>query len=265
MAIALTTGRQGINRYRTKGGARTDTLYDAVNCYITVSGSARPRPGTVIHDVLPAGTIGLMAYRGKLWVFASHFIDISAHDGFGLSVLTHPDPDPADPPALVRIHFAEPFLGYPYVVAEWSDGQIYHYWLQGEGDETKVWLPNTSYQLREIVHPTVANGFTYEAHRLTEPGPAWAPNVERDVNDVIEPTVENGFEYVCIEAHGNPPRSGSVEPAWPTEAGAIVIEEADASGAPPAMPPTTPPPTVPPGVRDRYGGGIGSETIMVHH
>lgn len=258
VAVALTTGSQGINRYRTKGGAKPDTLYDAVNCYVTVSGSIRPREGTIIDAQLPAGTVGLMAYRGKLWVFSDSLIDLSAHPDYGLSILTHADPGLGE--SLVEIHFAEPFLGYPYVVGEWSDGAIYHYWLQGEGDSPKTWEPSTFYKLGEIIHPTTPNGWTYKAHRLGDPGPAWAPEVERSVDDVVEPTTGNGFEYVVVEAHGTPPRSGSTEPDWIAEDGALVVEEADVApgdGSPP--PPSLPPiSTLPPGTGDRYGPGRGT-------
>lgn len=253
-AVALTTGKQGINRYRIKGGAKPDTLYDAVNCYITVAGSARPRPGTVIDEQLPDGTVGLMAYRGRLWVFSDHYIDMSAHPGYGMSVLTHPNEEGGTAPTLVRVHFAEPFLGYPYVVAEWSDGAIYHYWLQGEGDNPKVWEPNTTYELGEVIHPTTPNGWTYKANRLGPPGTPWAPRVERALNDVVEPTTPNGYEYVAVEVHGNPPRSGDVEPKWIAKDGAIVVEEADTAPNIPPPPANPPPPSLPPGTDDRYGG-----------
>ena len=38
-AIPLTTIKSGINRLRTKGGARADTLYDLLNGYVTEAGT----------------------------------------------------------------------------------------------------------------------------------------------------------------------------------------------------------------------------------
>lgn len=252
MAFALTTGRQGIQRLRIKGGAKPDTLYDAVNCYVTVSGSIRPREGSSIDMQLPEGTVGLMAYRGMNWVFSDHYIDMAEYPGYGMSVLVHRQAD--SEATLADIHFAEPFLGYPYVVAEWSDGAIFHYWLQGEGNNPKTWQPDTIYRLNEIIHPNTPNGWTYKATRFGEPGTAWAPNTETAEADVVEPIVANGFEYEAVEVFGNPARTGTVEPTWPTEDGATVVEEADIvlTGETSS---TGTGGQVPPDVEDRYGSG----------
>lgn len=260
-SFSLNTLKAGISRLKTKGSPDPQTLYDLVNGYVTPSGTVDSRPGCPSDARLPEGqTRGLMSYRGLKYVFSDHYVDMSALPEYRCAILTRPlvmheGDDPPPQPTLAAIHFAEPFLGYPYVVAEWSDGAIFHYWLQGEGEALQIWQADTTYRFRAIVHPSTPNGFSYEANRIGEPGPAWAPNVERALDDVIEPTVQNGFEYVCIEAFGNPPRSGSVEPTWPTEEGAIVVEEADLT--PPSTPVVTPPPTLPPDVDDRYGGGGG--------
>ena len=256
MAVTqLNASSAGISRLRTKGGAQPDTLYDLVNGYVDASGAISMRPGTVVAADLPAGTIGMCAFNGGLTVFASSVIGGFPVTGVGvtvnLEVLTHPDGDGT----LVAIHYAGPFLGSLFVTAEWSDGRIVDYWLI----KPDPWSADKTYGLGDLVSPTTPNGLVYRVNRLGEPGAAWAPDVERALNDVVEPTVQNGFEYVAIEVHGDPPRSGKVEPTWPTEAGAIVIEEADQRGssAPTPPPPTTPPQRPPGGIEDRYRGNLG--------
>lgn len=251
--VSLNALKAGISRLRTKGGPDPQTLYDLVDGYVNAAGTPVQRPAFVDIAVLPEGTVGLMSYRGLKYVFADSPVDLTGFDDFALAILTHPRAGEEDAPSLVRIHFAEPFMQFPYVSAEWSNGDNFHYWMQGEGDEN-YWQADTTYRLYAVVHPTTQTGFTYRAHRLGEPGETWAPDEEREVGDVVEPTVANGFEYVAIEAYGNPPRSGKTEPVWPTQEGAIVIEEADlAPGAPPTGGGGGS--TLPPDVTDRYGRG----------
>lgn len=260
--VSLNALKAGISRLRTKGGPDPQTLYDLVDGYVTAAGTIEQRPGFDDDALLPEGTVGLMSFRGFKYVFADAPIDLSGFDEYRLAILTHPRAGEVDAPALLRIHFGEPFMRYPYVSAEWDNGDVFHYWMQGEGEET-YWQADTTYRLYAVVHPTVQTGFTYRAHRLGERGEVWAANVERAVDDVVEPTEENGFEYVAIEAYGSPPRSGATEPDWPTEEGAIVVEEADLAPGAPSGGGGGGGSTLPPDVTDRYGrgGSGGSVTI----
>lgn len=159
--------------------------------------------------------------------------------------------------ALEKIHFAEPFMGALYVAAEFEDGSIYHYWLQSG----VTWEASTAYKAGDVIQPTVPNGIVYRAKRYGSAYPAWAPSVLRYdgtstgyEQSIIEPTVYNDFYYTCIYTVGTLPRSGTVEPTWPTEDGATVIESSD--NPPDVTTPATVSPasnTVPSAVTDRYG------------
>ena len=250
--FSISSAKAGMTRLRNKGGAKSDSFYMLKNCYVTADRSVVPRPGSVLDATLPAGTKGLMMFRNKLYVFSHEYQEVT-NPKYRLLVLQHPDSD--NVAALAEIHFAQPFLGYPYVVATFDDDPdaAYHYWLEGEGADNVAWAADTAYYIGAVVQPTVQTGYVYRAHRIGEPGIAWAPGVERDIDDVIEPTQQNGFEYVVIETYGSPARSGTVEPTWIAQDGAIVIEEADLTPATP--PPSTGGPTPPPSVEDRYGRG----------
>jgi hypothetical protein len=180
-------------------------------------------------------------------------------DGYEVHVLVNPDTVEYDPIPIEKIHFAAPFMGALYVVAEFADSTIYHFWLQ----DAEVWEYATVYSHGDLVRPSVSTGLVYQASRLGDPYPAWAPNVPRfDADDgytqsIIEPTVYNDYYYTCVLTGGTNPRSGDIEPEWPTEDGAQVIEYADGGDAtetpaPPA-PPSTDTPSPP--YQDRYDRG----------
>jgi hypothetical protein len=162
--------------------------------------------------------------------------------------------------ALNKIHFAEPFMGALYVVAEFENGNIYHYWLQ----PGKQWEAGHIYKAGDLVYPSTPTGLVYRASRLGSANPPWAANVPRYdgtggsgyEQSIIEPTVYNDYFYTCIATTGSNPRSGTEEPVWPTEDGATVIESTD---NPPDVntPTTTQDPTgstaPTSGTTDRYG------------
>ena len=235
--INLNALKAGINRLRTKGGADPSSLYDLVNGFVTIDGSIQSRPGTVRHAALPAGTKGLCAFDGGMVVFSSTPQTMPA--GYTCEVLSHPTDDTQ---TIVEIHFAAPFMGFLYVVAEFSNGDVFHYWLQSGG----TWEALTMYRANDTVLPTVKNGLRYQAVMNDNPV-AWAPSVPRAVGDVVQPTVYTGWKYTVIAVDGDNPASGLIEPDWLESDGAIVYEDQDNTPTP-----TTPTPgTGSPG-GDRY-------------
>lgn len=245
--VQLNALKSGISRLRVKGGADPSSLYDLVNGYVTLSGSVESRPGTVQDVALPAGTKGLCAFNGGFTVFSHQPTPIS-DPRYACEVLANPN-DASQP--IKEIHFAAPFLGYLYVVAEFANGEVFHYWLQ----TGKAWSADTIYRAGDTVMPTTPNGLAYVAVRNTAALPSWAPSVARAVNDAIEPTTYNDYFYTAVEVDGDHPASGAVEPAWPMSDGAQVIEDTDGVlGA--GATTTAPPPSNQPGsgTTDRYGG-----------
>lgn len=251
---ALTVIRGGINRFRLKGAARADALYDLVNGYVTNENTVVVRPGTFRRAVLPAATKGLCAFDGSKHVFASESVPVPT--GYTLHVLVHPmfEDGSENPFPIKTIHFCAPFLGFLYVVAEFDVGDVdtqstYHYWLQSGG----AWQPNKVYKHGDVVEPTVPNGMAYQATRLGSPNPSWAPNQPRTLGDVVEPTTYNDFYYTVVDTIGDNPISGSTEPDWPTEDGAQIFEDTEGVTEPNAT--TSDPPNNVPGsnTTDRYG------------
>lgn len=368
--VPLTVIKGGIDRLRTKAGARADSLYELTNGYVTERMTVRARQGTWRRMSLPEGTVGLVAFDGCLHVFASEVLEIPQsifevtaaavnghvlanntsigeispgddvvggltfvaaiyqtatnqltlefdqditgtidtirveHDGgtqdlqvdgatedptplygayalvflldaawtdagvytvsfnpetaicFEVDVLMHPsDPDAV----LERIHYAAPFLGALYVVAEFESGEIFHYWLQ----DADPWAADTEYSLHELVTPTTPNGLYFRATRFGQGYQAWAPGVARTAGNgssidpsIIEPTVYNEYYYTAIQTGGDNPRSGSVEPTWPVNTGETIVENTDGfeSTTPDAVAPPAPPANNQPqsGTTERY-------------
>ena len=253
--FAITSAKQGVTRQRNKGGPAKDSFYTLKNCYVTSDRSVVPRPGSRLDTTLPAGTKGLMMFRGKLHVFSAEPVTIT-NPKYVNTVLQNPDPDSTA--AIHEIHFAQPFLGYPFVVAEFADnlGTYVAYWLEEQG----TWKPETVYFLGESVLPSVQTGYTYRAQRLNPAMPTWSKGKEVQVGDFLEPTVFNGYMYEIIAIDGQGTRTGQVEPVWTASEGAVVIEDVDVSEQYPDQAGAPTAPYVPPSVSDRYGnrGGFGS-------
>lgn len=245
---SLSTVKAGITRLRDKGGASQDSVYDLVNGYVTAARTIKSRPGTRIAHVLPAGTKGLVFFQGKFVVFANQ-VTASPSPQVEIEVLRHPTV-PGAP--IKEIHFSMAFLGFLYVVAEFEGAtapRYAHFWLE----KGEVWQPNKAYLPGSLVRPTTGNGLAYRLEGDISAYLPWAPNVGRAVGDVVVPTIDNGFKYTVTETTGASARSGTTEPAWPTNAGETVYEDANIPN--PLGSNTTTTPAVPPNVKDRYGPG----------
>lgn len=220
--FSLTKLKQGINRLRVKGGASPDSLYDLLNAHINNAGAIESRGGTSVDTVLPANTKGLCVFEGINHVFHATS-STGSNAQVVVTILRHPDNLAFE---LKAIHFAQPYLKYLYVVAEYTNGDVYHFWIQS----AKTWTADTVYKDGDVVQPTTPNGYSYKSKRIDTASQVWAKSVLRSVNDVIEPTVSNGYKYTCVSVTGAKPASGSVEPTWAITDGGITIEYSEGSG-----------------------------------
>lgn len=253
--VTLNAAKGGINRLKVKGGADANSLYDLVNGYVDQSGIPRSRPGSVNVTTLPANaTKGMCAYDGKLVVFSHQPQDLAASTPVTeCEVLRHPS-IPEMP--LKDVHFAAPYMGYLYVVPEFQNGDVYHYWLQ----KGTTWEPNKAYLPGALVMPTDANGIAYQLDSGTETFAPWVKNVPRGMGDVVVPTVDDGYKYTVTDAFGPSPKSGAIEPTWPAVDGGTVFEDSDVQ-APLPISTGQSGATLPPSVSDRYGTGqVGTNT-----
>lgn len=205
----------GITRLRTKGGASPQALFDLLNGVVTASRTIQSRYGSSTFSVLPAGTIGLAVQLGKFHVFSAAPV-VMTDPNFVCHTLLYP----TDPSVLLtNIYFAEPFVGFLYVSAGFSNGAVRHYWLQ----DATVWSSVTAFTFNEQVMPTVDNGFVYTiSNQIT--APVWVANTTEAVNNLVQPSVYNGLEYKATATTGTPIQTSDKEPKWPTVVGNTVVE-----------------------------------------
>lgn len=218
-SVPISSLKQGINRLRVRAGANPASVYDLVDAYITVDGSVKPREGTIRAQALTSATKGLMANDGIFNVFSITQIAVPA--GYLDNVLVNPN-NAAQ--ALKTIWFAKPFMGFPYVVAEFVNGDVFHYWLQNSG----TWAANTLYKIGTLILPlTTSTGLAYLAMRISAVNPLWVPETSVALNAIIEPTEYTGFMYKAVAVAGATPHTGASEPVWPTVKAGTVQEFGD--------------------------------------
>jgi hypothetical protein len=246
--IPLGNLKGGINRLKVKGGVNAQQLYDLLNAYITQDGSINPREGTTRTAALNASTIGLANFNGVFQVFSTSIQTVPG--GFNCNMLVHPTDQTQ---TLTKIWFAKPFMGYLYVVAQFSNGNVVHYWLQSNG----AWAASTVYKTGAIVTPLAApNGLAYLAVRDLPANPTWAAETAVAANQLVEPTSYTGFYYKATGVAGTSPHTGSSEPVWPTAEGGTVQEFGDFSVSSTAAAGTGATSTATPlgsSITDRYG------------
>lgn len=235
--IQLSGLKQGIQRVREKGGADPDTLYDLVNGYVTIDGGVNQRPGTVEDAELPAGTLGLMAWNNQLVVFSTT-VKSGMPDGYRCEVIVHPF---FPSTGLSYIWFSRPMMGYPYVVAEFANGDVFHYWLESANS----WEASTMYLEGQVIVPSTPNGLAYKAHRTLPKMPTWTAGMDVSVGTKVEPTEENGYYYEATATNeasgvgtpggppgtdtpGDPPTDGGPTPGQPDPAELFAV-----TGSPP--------------------------------
>ena len=216
--VPMTVLKGGINRLKVKGGARADTLYDLVNGYIDQSNSAQNREGTTRVATLNSSTVGLCVANGLFHVFANSLVSVPT--GYECNALVHPTNQSLAPK---KIWFAKPFMGFLFVVAEFTNGDVFHYWLQSTG----TWKANTVFKTTDIILPTVLNGFAYQPIRNLPPYAPWTSETAITVNTIVEPTTYTGYVYKATGVAGTNPHTGASEPTWPSASGGVVQEFGD--------------------------------------
>lgn len=241
--VVLSTQKGGISRLREKGGASPETLIMLRNADVTTAKTIRQRAGFPTAFDLTPGTVGLASFEGRFYVFANTFIE-HADPRVETIVLKHPTQQSLP---ITKIHFAQTFLGRFYVAAEFSNGDIRHYWVTNAPE----WQAITVYGYQQQVVPTTPNGFVYVAANVNGTQ-AWSAGETVTVGTVRQPTVYNGFIYDAIAVTGTPPvLTSDTEPVWPTTEAETVIEYTYGGTTPPTAPPA-PTPTYPPDVGGEY-------------
>lgn len=206
----------GMSVLRVKGGASGKGLQLLKNGWITSARTMQARPGSVLDRVMPPGTHGVIGFSDMLHTFSEAPV---AHSDpmVDVDILLHPTGGSA---AIKEIHESFVFLGRLYVVAEFDDGVVQHYYLE----DPAAWTAETAMQEGQVIQPTVPNGYYYE-NLTASTVPAWQSNVVVAAPESRQPTTANGLRYQVVATTGNPPAyTGNTEPTWPLVVGGQVVE-----------------------------------------
>lgn len=248
-AFPLARQVKGMSVLRPKGGADVQSLVLLKNGWVTSDGTMQSRPGCVSELDFPAGTVGVLAFEDKFHTFAGAPTAAPSDPRVEVDILLHPT---APGTQLKTIHNAFPFLGRLYVVAEFVDGVVQHYW----DEDPPNWTDATQVAADAVIQPTVETGYYYENTGVS-PAPAWQSNVAVLIGESRQPTVANGFRYEVLTSTGGSPATSNTEPSWPSGIGSTVVERryiTDGVQIPPGSSvPTQPPPG------QGGGGGAGGE------
>lgn len=115
--------KAGIDRRKSIDTAPEGSLWDLVNAHITRGGEIEKRKAFATKYTLPAGTFGLHSANNQLYVFGSG-VDPGVPSGVNYQRLQHSD----SATSMSAVLHAESFDGKPYVIAEFTDGAIFHYY-----------------------------------------------------------------------------------------------------------------------------------------
>lgn len=179
----------GLDHRKGKSVSDANRLRVLTNAYVTTGRQIKKRACLLPYAALTAGTIGLFSAKGSLQTF---------YAGNG-SAITHTNPlflasrlyHPTDlTKTLSAVHFCDVYDGYLYVIAEYSDGSVWHHWLNDPG----AWVAATAYPVGTYRRPVAANGFIYEVTAIAGSG-----------------------------------TSAASEPSWPTTPGGTVVDNAGAN------------------------------------
>jgi len=113
----------GMDRRRDRVSGIPGTLWTGKNCHITRGGDVQRTKKFVSRFTLPAGSHGLAAIGEQLFVFDETNLSATIPAGVNFQQLIAPST-----PAMTRILDAKAFAGKMYVIAEYDDGSIYHFY-----------------------------------------------------------------------------------------------------------------------------------------
>lgn len=162
----------GLDHRKSSTVADANRLRELKNAYVTTGKVIRKRPGLPLIATLEAGTKGLVSGGGYLNTFYEYGGSITHADTrFLANVLEHSLGAGYAPGSISKIHYGDVFLGYIYVAVEYSDGNIFHYYLDGSNPNrvTDVNCPNTKALSKQESRLWAINGDTVDYCVLNNP------------------------------------------------------------------------------------------------
>jgi hypothetical protein len=129
--LAVADFKRGMSRIRPQVVGEPGSLWNAKNCVLSRGGDIESQKKWVGEFALPAGTFGLASNKGQPIVFGT-----GATPGGMPSAVSYKQLTYTGVATLSKVHDAKPFAGKLYVIAEFDDGDIRHFY---DGVEVAEW------------------------------------------------------------------------------------------------------------------------------
>lgn len=114
--------RNGMDRRRPKSSGVPGSLWLGKNVHLTRGGDIENAKKFVPTYNLPVGTFGMGTVRGQIFVFGSANLAANMPPGVQYQRLQNGAAN------MIRVLDAKPFNGLMYVIAEFDDGGVYHFY-----------------------------------------------------------------------------------------------------------------------------------------
>jgi hypothetical protein len=125
----------GLDRRLSVNSQDASKLWTLRNAYITQAKRIAKRPGVRLLTNQLSGSFGLKAVNGALNVFCDAGSAFAAPSVSGLTItkvsLDIPAAGKGSGSTLARVHYADLFQGFLYVVGEYANGEVRHHYVDG--------------------------------------------------------------------------------------------------------------------------------------
>lgn len=121
--VSIADFKYGVDRRRPRVAGTPGTLWNGINVHISRGGDIERAKKFVPTFTLPAGTFGLGEIGGQLYTFGS--ADLSASMPSGVQYIRLQNAASA---AITRVLHVNVFNGSFYIIAEYADGSIHHFY-----------------------------------------------------------------------------------------------------------------------------------------
>lgn len=118
--------KAGLDTRRMAVSSVPGSLLNLTNAHITRGGEIEKRPAFVPVSALPANTFGLSSVGTNMYIFGS--IAAPSLSADAPANLTYQKLDHPSGLAMTRVLHVNGFTGLPYVIAQYSDGSVWHFY-----------------------------------------------------------------------------------------------------------------------------------------
>lgn len=121
--LAVSDFKHGLNRLRPQVAGVPGSLWNAKNCVIGRGGDIEAAKKFVPEYALPVGTFGLAGINGRPYVFGTASSPVGLPSDIAYQQLTY-----TGGANIIKVHDARPFSAKMYVIAEFDDGDVRHFY-----------------------------------------------------------------------------------------------------------------------------------------